>query len=108
MKSKTDHDELWETFPTQETWEKCVKEHRYILRDWEHLSQTINDMIMSLRLWINDYPFDDNHIAKQKTMIDNACLLIGAPRTVEELAVMAGLDDEYVELARQHDKELKA
>ncbi len=78
-----------------------VKKHN------EYLSDVINDLTLALSMWIDEYPFDDDHKAKQRMMIDSACVLIGKPRTMEELAVMCGLDDEHVELARQHDKELK-
>ncbi len=105
MKSKTDNDELWETFPDEETWKKCVKEHLWLQKHTEYLSSAINDLTASLEMWIGEYPFDEDHKAKQTTLIDWACVLIGKPRTAEELAVMAGLDDKYVELARQRDVE---
>ena len=69
-------------------------------------SQIINDLTMSLEWWIGGYPFDDDHICKQRDMIDNACLLIGKPRNMEELVEMSGLGDEYLELARKQDAEL--
>ena len=108
MKSKTDYDELWETFPDVETWKKCVKEHLWLQKHTEYLSSAINDLTLSLELWIDGYPFDEDHKAKQKMLIDRACMMIGKPRTIEELATMLDLDDRYVELARQRDKELKA
>lgn len=48
----------------------------------------INDLTLSLSMWIDGYPFDDDHKAKQREMIDNACVMIGKPRTIEELAEM--------------------
>ena len=51
----------------------------------------INDLTLSLEMWIDGYPFDDNHKEKQKMMINNACLLIGKPRTIEELKKMMEL-----------------
>jgi len=69
----------------------------------EYLSDMINDLTQSLSMWIDGYPFDDDHCCKQRTMIDNACLLIGKPRTMEELATMSGFDDELIELAKQQD-----
>ena len=108
MKSKTDYDELWETFPDEETWKACVKEHLWLQKHTEYLSSAINDLTLSLELWLDGYQFDEEDPIKLNNLLDFACVLIGKPRTVEELAVMAGLDDKYVELARQHDKELKA
>jgi len=64
------------------------------LRNTEHIEQlqnTINNLTLSLEMWLEDYPFDDDHKAKQKQMIDNACVLIGKPRTIEELKEMMGL-----------------
>ena len=57
----------------------------------KYLSDMINDLTLSLEMWIDGYPFDNNHIIKQKIMINNACLLIGKPRTIEELKNMMGV-----------------
>ena len=57
----------------------------------KYLSNMINDLTLSLEMWINGYPFDEDHKIKQKMMIDNACLLIGKPRDIEELKEMVGL-----------------
>ena len=65
------------------------------LRSPDHVKQlqdTINDLTLSLEMWLGDYPFDDDHKSKQKRMIDNACVLIGKPRTIEELKEMMGLE----------------
>ena len=64
------------------------------LRSTEHIEQlqnTINDLTLSLDMWLDDYPFDDDHKFKQKLMINHACVLIGKPRTIEELKEMMGL-----------------
>ena len=64
------------------------------LRNTEHTKQlqdTINNLTLSLEMWLDDYPFDDDHKIKQKRMIDNACVLIGKPRTIKELKEMMGL-----------------
>ena len=57
----------------------------------KYLSSMINDLTLTLGLWIDGYPFDEDHIEKQKRMVDNACLLIGKPRTIEELKEMLEL-----------------
>lgn len=57
----------------------------------KYLSSMINDLTLSLGMWIDGYPFDDDHKEKQKMMINNACLLIGKPRTIEELKEMMKL-----------------
>ena len=65
------------------------------LRNQDHVKQlqdTINDLTLSLEMWLGDYPFDDDHKYKQKQMINNACVLIGKPRTIEELKEMMGLE----------------
>jgi hypothetical protein len=54
----------------------------------ERLKDTINDLTLSLSMWIGGYPFDEDHKTKQLIMIDNDCLLIGKPRTIEELKEM--------------------
>lgn len=48
----------------------------------------INDLTLSLSMWMNDYPFDDDHKTKQRILMDNACAMIGKPRTIEELVEM--------------------
>ena len=70
------------------------------------LADMINDLTLSLELWLDGYEFDDEDPIKLRRLLNRACVLIGKPRTMEELAVMCGLDDEHVELARQHDKEI--
>ena len=65
------------------------------LRNTEHvkiLQDVINDLTLSLEMWLGDYPFDADHKYKQKRMIDNACVLIGKPRTIKELKEMMGLE----------------
>ena len=71
------------------------------------LADMINDLTLALSMWIDGYPFDDDHKCKQRDLIYRACVMIGKPNTMEELAKMCGLDEELIELARQHDKELK-
>ena len=51
----------------------------------KELQDTINDLTLSLASWIEGYPFDGHHIFKQTIMIDHACVIIGKPRTIEEL-----------------------
>lgn len=52
-----------------------------------YLKNIINDLVLCLNMWIEDYPFDDNHITKQKILVDKAYRAIGIPITLEELAV---------------------
>lgn len=54
----------------------------------EHLGNMINDLTLSLSMWHSKYPFDEDHIYKQKIMINNASVLIEKPRTEHELKTM--------------------
>lgn len=54
----------------------------------EHLKSTINDLILVIEMHIHKYPFDKNHIFKQKRLIEYSSLLIGRPRTTKELEQM--------------------
>ena len=54
------------------------------------LSDTINSLTATVSLYLRQYPFDDDHRAKQQMMVDSACLMIGKPRTVEEMREMLG------------------
>ena len=51
----------------------------------KHLSTMINDLTLLLDMWIDGYPFDEDHLKKQKTLVDIACFMIGKPRTVDEM-----------------------
>lgn len=51
-----------------------------------YLKNIINDLVLSLNMHINDYPFDNNHIAKQKELIIKAYRAIGTPIDMEEMA----------------------
>lgn len=73
------------------TVEVAIKEHIESDKKIIALGNTINDLTLSLSMWIEGYPFDKNHKAKQKQMIDNACVMIGKPRTTEELKKMMDL-----------------
>jgi hypothetical protein len=52
------------------------------------LKDCINDLTLSLSMWIEGYPFDEDHKEKQRRMVDYASVLIGKPRTPEELMEM--------------------
>lgn len=54
----------------------------------EHLKSIINDLILAIEMYIHDYSFDENHIFKQKRLIEYSSLLIGRPRTIKELEKM--------------------
>lgn len=73
----------------------------------DDLADMINDLTLSLSMWIDGYPFDEDHRYKQRDMIYRACVMIGKPNTIEELTKMCGLDEELIEIARQHDTEMK-
>ena len=81
--------------------------HDYQIEGCDALADMINDLTLSLSMWIGGYPFDEDHKCKQRDMIYRACVMIGKPNTMEELAKMCGFDEELIELARLHDKELK-
>lgn len=103
--SPTDTKEMWETSPDEDTWDRCVEEHQRLQKYAGYMSTTINDLTLSLELWLDGYEMDAEDPIKLNNLLDFACVLIGKPRTMEELAVMAGLDAKYVELARQRDDE---
>lgn len=52
-----------------------------------YLENIINDLILALSMHIHDYPFDDNHITKQKDLIIKAYRAIGTPIDMEEMKV---------------------
>jgi hypothetical protein len=52
-----------------------------------YLKNIINDLILCLSMWIEDYPFDNNHISKQKDLINKAYRAIGTPISMEEMTV---------------------
>ncbi|BCO09266.1 hypothetical protein GF1_16420 [Desulfolithobacter dissulfuricans] len=52
------------------------------------LESIINDLTLALELWLDDYAFDEHHKIKQRKLIEKACLLIGKPRSMEELKDM--------------------
>lgn len=54
----------------------------------EHLKSIINDLILVIEMYIHGYSFDENHIFKQKRLIEYSSLLIGRPRTIKELEKM--------------------
>ena len=54
----------------------------------------INDLVVALNMWIHRYPFDEDHIEKQKMLIDRAYVLIGTPRTVEEMKEYLKLENK--------------
>jgi len=99
---------MWGQFPDKlSVWERCVEDHREVVKHNKYLSDTINDLTLSLGLWLDGYEMDAEDPEKLRQSLDRACLLIGKPRTMVELVEMSGLGDEYLELARQHDKETK-
>ena len=70
-------------------------------------SQIINDLTMSLGLWLDGYTMDAEDPEKLRNLLKTACAAIGKPRTMEELVAMLGLSEQYAELARKQDAELK-
>lgn len=52
-----------------------------------YLKNIINDLVLSLNIHISGYPFDDNHITKQKELILRSYRAIGTPTTMEEMIV---------------------
>ena len=53
--------------------------------DINKLKDTINDLTLCVEMWIDGYPFDENHIYKQKELIKGANKLIGKPNSIEEI-----------------------
>lgn len=54
----------------------------------KELKDAINDLTLIVEMYMDDYPFDADHKKKHKKIVDYACLLIGKPRTIEELKQM--------------------
>jgi hypothetical protein len=52
-----------------------------------YLENIINDLILVLSMHIQDYPFDDNDITKQKDLIIKGYRAIGTPINMEEMSV---------------------
>jgi hypothetical protein len=63
-------------------------DHAALLKHIEWLSSTINDLTLTLSMWHGKYPFDEDHIYKQKIMINNASVLIGKARSEDEMRLM--------------------
>ena len=81
----------WDDIGKAIKWEpNTAKDYYYIylFEKNKHLASIINDLTLSLEMWIEGYPFDDNHKVKQLRLINEACVLIGKPRTIEELKTM--------------------
>lgn len=55
----------------------------------EQLKNIINDLTLSLEMWIEGYHFDENHISKQKNLIKRANNLIGKPNSIEDILKMS-------------------
>lgn len=52
----------------------------------------INDLTFSLSLWLSGYEMDAEDPEKLRDMLRTACVMIGKPRTMEELVKMLGLN----------------
>lgn len=52
----------------------------------------INDLTLSLGLWLDGYEMDAEDPEKLRSLLCTACAMIGKPRTVEELVALLGLD----------------
>lgn len=74
----------------------------------KQMKDTINDLTLSLSMWHGKYPFDADHIYKQKIMINNASILIGRPRTDNELKAMLNREPDNITLTvdKQYASEL--
>ncbi len=60
----------------------------------DNLKSLINDLTLALEMWIDGYPFDEDHKAKQRMLINRASFAIGKPRNIKELIKMAKLEDK--------------
>lgn len=64
----------------------------------------INDLALSLSLWLDGYEMDVEDPEKLRSMLCTACAMIGKPRTIEELAELLGLDmDGNVVIREERD-----
>jgi len=70
-------------------------------------AQIINDLTLSLGLSVDGEEMDAEDPTKLRNRLKISCAAIGKPRTMEELAAILGLGEQYEELARKHDAELK-
>lgn len=64
------------------------------MTETEKLKSIINDLTLALEMWIDGYPFDDDHKHKQKILINEACVAIGKPRSIKELIEMTGIENK--------------
>lgn len=60
-----------------------------------YLKNIINDLVLALNFYINGYPLDDNHIAKQKELIIRSYRVLGTPITIEEMKVFLALNGVF-------------
>ncbi len=58
------------------------------------LEDIINDLTLVVGMYINEYPFDDNHKVKQQILVNYAHLSINTPINTRGMARYAGV--EYV------------
>ena len=58
----------------------------------------INDLTYSLSLWLSGYDMDAEDPEKLRNLLRTACVMIGKPRTMEELCAMLGLNTDGTEI----------
>lgn len=88
-------------------WEGVTASYQTIIDQNNYLSSLINDLSLAVEMWLIGHEFDDEDPEKLRILCNRACAAIGKPRTMEELVEMQGFGDEYIELARQHDKDIQ-
>lgn len=73
----------------------------------EHIkwsNHAINDLTLCLSMWHGKYPFDEDHVYKQKIMINNASVLIGKARSENEMKVMIDRTPDNIMLTAEHQR----
>lgn len=60
----------------------------------QKLSDVVNDLMLTVGMYIEGYPFDEHHKIKQKELNDYACRLIGKPTTINELKLLIQKSEE--------------
>lgn len=55
-------------------------------------ASVINDLTLALEMTLDGYRFDEDHREKQRALIERSCVLIGKPRSIEELGRMIGYE----------------
>jgi len=60
----------------------------------EDLKSIINDLTLVVEMYIDNYPFDEDHKAKHRILVNEASFMIGKPRSIKELIKILNIEDK--------------